>query len=149
MRRRILANAWARSAEISGPASTTGDPLFMSDDTFRENGPNVCPYTFMSCTPTTPAERDRLEVYWAWDYTTPEDQVFNDDLNRAVGPRDTLLIPAAGMNSMLFPGAHLRFVSGPAVSYPTGARWTPMAPAPSGEGPVRQASLEEEEVMSG
>ena len=131
MRRRIIANAWVRTLDIRGPGSTT---MTLSADLFRENAAS-CPYTSYTCATTPAADRDRTEVYKGWNYTTPTDQVFGNGLNRTSGARDTLTVSMTGTESMLFPGAHFRFLTGPAVSYPGGTsrRWSNMPIQPTGE----------------
>jgi hypothetical protein len=134
-RRRIIANSWARSAYLSGPADAT---RYLARDLYEQGSPPgldvTCPYTY--CTSLSAALRDRTEVYAGWDYLAPEDQAHWNELNRTTMAREILSLPPAGGDSMLFPGMHFRFYTGPAPTYPTSLRWGPRAATltvPTGE----------------
>lgn len=120
VRRRIFANPSVRSITLSGPMNTG---LVMSRDDCAERGRAIAG---LPCTPVPAGQVDRLEV--AWFQARPADAVRFNELNGQATP---LKLPASGTNSMLNPGAQLRFVSGPPVQYVSPWGSSP----PTGEGP--------------
>lgn len=125
-RRRILANPWVRSIELSGPVR---DLLRLSRDECRENDTNRS--DLKQCTPPASNEVDRLELDWIGAGTP--DQVFFDQLNDpGVGPQQTLEVFPFQTRSLTDPGVELRLVSGPPV--PHVQQWSAMTAPPLGEG---------------
>lgn len=133
MRRRIIANPWARSALLLGPAEPG---LQLSPDSCEEDPHSATFPGRLPCLVPPATDRDRLEVYWGWNYATPTNTRFGSELNRMGPPaRLGLFAPLDGANSMLFPGLFFRFVTGPPPPWLGTPTWTAMAATP--EGPPR------------
>jgi hypothetical protein len=138
-RRRIVANSWVRSAALRGPfvpdlffPGSTG--LRLAWDECQEH---ELPESILGCTPVLSADQDRLEFSWRppGDFT---DTAVEDELNRASLRKELRIPPATDSTgqrlSLAFPGAQLRFVSGPPVPYLPPPRWSDLSTPPYGEG---------------
>lgn len=138
-RRRIVANSWVRSAALRGifvpsPVGPGITGLRLAWDECQEH---ELPVSTLPCTSVSVEDQDRLEFSWLppGDFT---DTVVDDELNRAA-LRKELRIPLATAStgrglSLAYPGAQLRFVSGPPVPYLPPPRWSDLSTPPNGEG---------------
>lgn len=128
---RLIGNSGVVAVRMWGPYLPDTS---LSRDQCIEQG-TLGSWAGVGCTPPPTEDRDRLELYWR-DYSDYVATAYADDIN-VVGK--DLFLPAGAAQagvypSLAFPGAELRFVSGPAVPYDGLVRWDTLPGRPVGEG---------------